>query len=76
MYKQTDLAGDVTVLLRGSATDKAGKTVTEPIAWTRTINSSHIFYTSLGHPRDFESPQFNKLLLNAVLWAMRENEAK
>lgn len=70
MYKQTDMAMDTTVLLRGTATDRAEQAVTEPIAWTRTVHGSRIFYTSLGHQRDFDSPQFNKLLLNAMLWAL------
>ena len=31
---------------------------------------SRIFYTSLGHPQDFDRPEFRKLLNNAVFWAL------
>ena len=29
-----------------------------------------MFYTALGHPEDFRDPQFRKLLVNAIFWAM------
>ncbi|MFO0888461.1 MAG: PVC-type heme-binding CxxCH protein [Isosphaeraceae bacterium] len=29
-----------------------------------------VFYTSLGHPGDFENPSFRRLLRNAVFWAL------
>jgi type 1 glutamine amidotransferase len=28
-----------------------------------------VFYTSLGDPDDFATPEFNRLLLNAIAWA-------
>jgi type 1 glutamine amidotransferase len=31
-----------------------------------------VFYTSLGHLKDFENPQFRRLLINAVFWAMEK----
>ncbi len=34
------------------------------------IGPSRIFYTSLGHPGDFENPSFRRLLKNAVFWAL------
>jgi type 1 glutamine amidotransferase len=43
---------------------------TEPIAWTRMCGSSRVFYTSLGHPADFEQPQFRRLLVNAIRWSL------
>lgn len=55
------------VLLTGTAGEK-----TEPIAWTRMHGSSHVFYTSLGHPSDFEQPQFRILLANAIRWALAQ----
>ena len=42
---------------------------TEPVAWTRIHNGGRVFYTSLGHQRDFEVEMFLRLLANAVLWA-------
>ncbi|MFO0964383.1 MAG: ThuA domain-containing protein [Gemmataceae bacterium] len=63
LYKNTGLAKDVTVLLEGSIPGH-----TEPIAWTRDYKGGRIFYTSLGHPADFENPGFLRLLANAVRW--------
>lgn len=54
-----------TVLLTGSVGDKS-----EPVAWTRMYRKSRVFYTSLGYPDDFKLPQFTKLLVNALFWAM------
>lgn len=56
-----------TVLLNGTSGDK-----NEPIAWSRMYGSSRIFYTSLGYPADFEQPQFRRLLVNAIRWALEK----
>jgi type 1 glutamine amidotransferase len=53
------------VLLTGTIPGK-----TEPIAWTRQARKSRIFYTSLGHPTDFETEEFRRLLLNGIRWAV------
>ena len=42
----------------------------EPVAWINAKGTARIFYTSLGHPGDFATPAFRRLLLNAVLWAL------
>ena len=40
----------------------------EPVAWTYVrSDGGHSFYTSLGHPSDFEELHFQELLLNAIL---------
>jgi type 1 glutamine amidotransferase len=44
----------------------------EPVAWTNQYRGGRIFYTSLGHPEDFKNPEFRKLLVNAVFWAMNK----
>lgn len=54
------------VLLDGSSSNYA-----EPIAFTRKVGKSKIFYTSLGFPTDFSSPPFVQLLSNAVDWALK-----
>jgi type 1 glutamine amidotransferase len=54
-----------TVLLTGNVND-----ITEPIAWTRTAGKSRVFYTSLGYPADFETPEFIKLIVNAIKWSL------
>jgi type 1 glutamine amidotransferase len=63
LYKNTALATDVTVLLKGS-----GSGHTEPVAWTRSHRGGRVFVTSLGHQRDFSEPSFLRLLVNAVFW--------
>ena len=42
----------------------------EPVAWVNRKGTRRIFYTSLGHPADFENPAFRRLLKNAVFWAL------
>jgi len=64
LYKNTGLAKDVNVLLTGSIPDH-----TEPIAWTRMNKEGRVFYTSLGHQKDFEEENFLKLMTNAILWS-------
>ena len=72
LYRNTGLATDVTILLTGSIPE-----ATEPIAWTRVVNGGRVFYTSLGHQKDFEEPSFLRLISNAVLWTTkRESEIK
>ena len=41
-----------------------------PVVWTRRYGKGRVFYTSLGHVDDFEQPQFLRLLVNAIHWAM------
>jgi hypothetical protein len=55
-----------TVLLTG----RGGLFTDEPIAWTRMAGPSRIFYTSLGYPTDFDTPQYRRLLENGIEWAL------
>jgi len=58
-------------LLMGSVEDEV-----EPIAWTRwTDDGAPVFYTSLGHPSDFERSPFRTLLLNGIRWTLEQGEA-
>ena len=66
LYRANPLAAGTTLLLVGTIPDKEP----EPVAWTNRYKNSRVFYTSLGHPDDFANPQFRKLLVNAVFWAM------
>ncbi len=66
LYRANPLAASATLLLVGTIPDKEP----EPVAWTNRYKNARIFYTSLGHPDDFANPQFCRLLLNAVFWAM------
>ena len=64
--------GSATVLLTGSG----GPFVAEPVAWTRMAGKSRVFYTSLGHPTDFDLPQYTRLLENGIEWALGRLPAK
>lgn len=63
LYKNPSIATDTTLLLTGKTEEH-----TEPVAWTRSHHGGRVFYTSLGHQRDFEVEMFLRLLANAVLW--------
>ena len=66
LYKNPNLAEDVTVLLTGTVDGH-----TEPVAWTRIHRGGRVFYTSLGEPEDFRQPSFIRLLINALFWTTR-----
>jgi len=67
LYQVRPLKKTTKVLLMGSGQNAKD---TEPVAWTNQAPSgSRIFYTSLGHPYDFQITQFRTLLRNAVFWA-------
>jgi len=66
LYRVSPLASSTKPLLIGTIPDKEP----EPVAWTNMYGKSRIFFTSLGHPDDFNIPAFRQLLLNAVFWAM------
>ena len=73
LYKNTDVAKDVTVLLTGTIPKES-----EPLAWTRErkVNekSQRIFYTSLGHTDDFAEASFKRLLINAIGWCLSDDK--
>ena len=68
LYKVSPLEPDTTPLLIGSIPEQAP----EPIAWTHRFGDKHarVFFTSLGHPDDFTNPQFRRLLVNGIAWAL------
>jgi type 1 glutamine amidotransferase len=66
LYKTSPLAKGTTLLLTGSITNQPP----EPMAWTHTYNGARVFYTSLGHPKDFDHPAFRTLLVNAIHWTL------
>jgi type 1 glutamine amidotransferase len=72
LYQVSPLAKRCKPLLTGSIEGKDP----EPVAWTTTYRKGRVFYTSLGHPDDFKSPAFRKLLRNAIVWATDEPSAK
>ncbi len=72
LYKNPGVARDVTVLLTGVIPKQS-----EPIAWVRERDTNkakqRVFYTSLGHPDDFREAAFNRLLLNALGWCLKDD---
>jgi hypothetical protein len=78
------MAADCNVLLVGDALkgfkpggEKFGER--QPLAWVRELKRDdgkvqRTFYTSLGHPRDFQSEPSRRLLVNAIYWALGRAE--
>jgi len=66
LYKVSPLADGTVPLLIG----KADGVTDEPVAWTfQRADGGKSFYTSLGHPGDFQNLNFQRLLRNAIYWA-------
>ena len=43
-----------------------------PLAWTRAYGQGRVFYTALGHEEAvWRDPRYQRMLLNAILWAIR-----
>jgi rhodanese-related sulfurtransferase/type 1 glutamine amidotransferase len=68
LYRNDPLPPGATVLLIGSVEGKPA----EPVAWTRSHDGAAVFYTSLGHPEEFGTEAFDRLLLNAVQWSLAQ----
>lgn len=67
LYVVSPLAKSTKPLLIGTFDTKPS----EPIAWTnQTKFGGKAFYTSFGHIGEFEQEPFNKMLSNAVQWAL------
>ena len=62
LYRNAPLPPSSTVLLTGSVSNEPP----EPVAWTHNYKAARVFYTSLGHPKDFENPSFRRLVVNAI----------
>jgi len=73
LYKASPLGLSASALLIGSIEGKAP----EPVAWTnRTKHGGRVFYTSLACPKDFDAEPMNRLLRNAIVWAIGGKTAK
>lgn len=66
LYKTSPLAATAFPLLFG----KIAGHPAEPVAWINLNTQARVFYTSLGHPDDFQNPSFQRLLSNAVFWCL------
>ncbi|MEQ2006045.1 MAG: ThuA domain-containing protein [Limisphaerales bacterium] len=68
LYRNSPLPEGSKVLLMGSVDGKPA----EPVAWTHSHQGAPVFYTSLGHPAEFGTESFDRLVLNAVQWALAQ----
>jgi type 1 glutamine amidotransferase len=68
LYRVSPLDATAKPLLIGTIPDKPA----EPVAWTRLYGpkQARVFFTSLGHVDDFRNPEFRRLLVNGVAWAL------
>jgi type 1 glutamine amidotransferase len=66
LYKNPMVAKDTELLLTGTIPEH-----TEPVAWTRMYKGGRVFYTSLGHMKDFEEESYLRLLTNAIFWTAK-----
>jgi type 1 glutamine amidotransferase len=88
LYQVNPLQGDCTPLLLGQALKepKADETIQKgvqkkqsfgtpnPVAWTKTYQGARVFFTTLGHPMDFEEENMRKLLINGIYWALNKEQ--
>ncbi len=73
LYKVAPVAKGAEVLLHGKLEKDPNEV--QPVSWTfRRADGGQTFYTSLGHVDDFANPRFQRLLLNALLWAAEQRE--
>ncbi|MAC19668.1 MAG: hypothetical protein CMJ23_08375 [Phycisphaerae bacterium] len=66
---------DANVLARGRplrpGEDRLGDDTVNPVAWTWTRpDGGRTFTTTMGHPSDFNQPEFRRLLANGIHWAL------
>lgn len=68
LYRNTPLRPGARALVTGTIPGKPE----EPVAWSHLAGprQARVFYTSLGHPEDFKSASFRRLLLNGMYWAL------
>jgi type 1 glutamine amidotransferase len=65
-----------TPVLMGTSVKPDHAAVPNPIAWTfKTRWGARSFYTSMGHPEDFSVEPFQRLVVNAVYWALDKKPA-
>ena len=60
-----------TRLLIGQSVNPDHKAVPNPVAWTyHTKTGGKAFFTTLGHPEDFQAESFQRLAVNGIHWAL------
>ena len=72
------LSGDSDPILRGislkSSHEMKGSLdeypLENPVAWTKSYQNARVFFTTLGHPKDFKDASMRSLALNGMYWAL------
>jgi type 1 glutamine amidotransferase len=64
---------DATWLMMGTAVNPDKPAELNPVAWTwKNQWGGRAFYTSMGHPEDFSVEPFQRLVVNAIFWALKQ----
>ena len=67
---RVSLAPDCRPLLHGEPVGPESAPTPAPVAWVREVGGRRVFYTSLGHPDDFDDTPLPLLLRNATTWCL------
>ena len=60
-----------TWLLMGKAVNPNAAAIDNPVAWTwLTESRQRIFFTTMGHPEDFQQEAVQRLTINAIHWTL------
>jgi type 1 glutamine amidotransferase len=72
LYRVLPLPAECNQLLWGVPIAPESEPQENPVAWTKTHNGGRVFFTTLGHPEDFEVASFRNMLANGIRWAVRD----
>ena len=70
LYHVLPLSKSCEHLLWGRPVEPECKPQENPVAWTTSHNRARVFFTTLGHPEDFDIASFRTLLVNGIRWAI------
>lgn len=60
-----------TWLLMGKSVNPNASAIDNPVAWTwQTQTGQRVFFTTLGHPEDFQVEAVQRLTINAIHWTL------
>jgi type 1 glutamine amidotransferase len=64
-------------LLMGKSVNPDKAAIDNPVAWTgKNSFGAKIFFTTLGHPEDFQVESFQRLIINAIHWELGKKVPK
>ncbi|HMP58888.1 MAG TPA: ThuA domain-containing protein [Gemmatales bacterium] len=75
LYHVTPLVGDCSSIalgaaVKGTKSDGQRFGTANPVAWTKTHQGGRVFFTTLGHPSDFEHEATRRLVLQGIFWSL------